>query len=98
MSDDLRAELLKKAKKAKIDVGDDWTVDDLETALAVKALETEKPAPKGPAPGNVMVRITKAGSGLVADGKGGAYLMDDVVELPLEVAQALELRHYAEIR
>lgn len=105
MSDELRAELLKKAKKAKIEVGDDWSVEDIETALAVKALETEKPepAPKEPAKpavpaGWVMVRITKAGDGKVSDGKGGTYAMDEMVQLPLGVAEALEKRAYAEIR
>lgn len=104
MSDELRAELVKKAKKAKIEVGDDWTVDDLETALAVKALETEKPepAPKPAKPavpaGWVTVRITKAGDGKVSDGKGGNYAMDDMVPFPADVAAALEARHYAEIR
>jgi len=114
MSDDqLRAELLKKAKKAKITVSDEWGVEEIETALGLKALEdeeakaAEKPAeaapepapPAGPPAGYVQVRITKHGDGKVFTGDGHAtYSVDDMPYFPLDVAQALEARAYAEIR
>ena len=44
MSDELRAELAKKAKKAGIKVPDEWGVAEIETALGVKALEDEAAA------------------------------------------------------
>jgi hypothetical protein len=113
MSDDqLRAELLKKAKKAKITVLDEWGVEEIETALGLKALEdeeakaAEKPvepapaAPAGPPAGYVQVRITKHGDGEVFTGApdNATYSVDDMPYFPLDVAQALEARAYAEIR
>lgn len=106
MSDEaLRAELVKKAKKAKINVPDEWGVEEIETALGLKALEDAESAPVAAAPpalpeGSVMVRITKAGQGKVYTGlsDGSTYNMDDMVALPLDIAEALEKRAYAEIR
>jgi hypothetical protein len=114
MSDEqLRAELLKKAKRAKINVPDEWGVEEIETALGLKALEdeeakaAEKPAEAAPVPaaapsapaGYVQVRITKHGHGKVFTGDGHAtYSVDDMPYFPADVAKALEDRAYAEIR
>lgn len=45
----------------------------------------------------VIVRITKTGHDQVHDGEGGRYQWQAEIPLPLEVAQALEGRSYAEI-
>lgn len=53
---------------------------------------------------NVSVRILKAGDGQVSTGKhhprGGdeLYEFGEIVDLPLDIAQALEARHFVEIQ
>lgn len=110
MSDEaLRAELAKKAKKAGIKVEAEWTVEDIETALGVKALEDAETAPPAPEPqpaafvppaGQVKCRVTKAGDGKIFTGREDQsfFAWNDEVWLPPSVAKDLEARYFVEIQ
>lgn len=103
MSDEaLRAELAKKAKKAGIKVTADMTVEDLETAISEAAMLTPEPetAPETTmAAGTVKCRVTKAGDNQVFTGNGNErYKWNDMIVLPLSVAESLEKRFFVEIQ
>lgn len=104
MTDDtaLRAELMKKAKKAKIAVTPDMTVEELEEALVQSAMETPEPetAPETTlAEGTVRCRVTKWGDGQVFTGtRDERYAKDDIIVLPISTAKTLEDRRFVEIQ
>jgi hypothetical protein len=98
----LRAELVKKAKKAGVAVTKDMTIDDLETAIGdavLEAPEVEKVVVTDADTDVVTVRITKHGHGKVFKGNGReTYDMDEMVRLPRSVGLDLESRAFGEIR
>lgn len=104
MTDDaaLRAELVKKAKKAGVKVTADMTVEQIETAISEAAMLTPEPetTPETTmAAGTVKCRVTKAGDGKVFTGNGNeTYKWNDMIVLPLSVAESLETRHFVEIQ
>lgn len=104
MSDDtaLRAELVKKARKAKVAVTPDMTVEELEEALVKAAMEAPEPetAPETTlAEGTVKCRVTKWGDQQIFTGKGDErYAKDDIIVLPISTARSLEDRRFVEIQ
>lgn len=110
---ELKDELIAKLGKLGVKADRRYSVAKLEEMLGNQSLEVPQdeagPAPEPipePAPvvaagapaGHVTVRITKHGAGKVFDGSGGTYPIDAMVTLPLEIAEKLEERAYAEIR
>lgn len=108
MSDDaaLRAELVKKARRAKVPVTSDMTVEDIEEALAKAAIDAAEEAPEPEtAPettleaGTVKCRVTKWGDGEIFTGNGNErFKKDDIIILPIATAKSLEDRRFVEIQ
>lgn len=97
----LRAELVKKAKKAKVAVTPDMTVEDLEKAIGDAAMEAPEPEVTEVTTieaGTVKCRVTKVGDGQIFTGNGNErYSRNDIIVLPIKVAEDLEKRHFVEI-
>lgn len=102
----LRAELVKKAKKAGVKVTADMDASAIEEALAKAALDAIESAPepeKAPETtldaGSVRCRVTKAGDGKVFTGNGDErFAWNDMIVLPRSVAESLEKRYFVEIQ
>lgn len=108
MTDDaaLRAELVKKAKKAGVKVTPEMDAAAIEEAISQAAIAATENAPEPEttpettmAAGSVKCRVTKAGDGKVFTGNGNeTYKWNDMIVLPLSVAESLETRHFVEIQ
>ena len=99
MSDEaLRAELVKKAKKAGVKVTPEMDAAAIEEALALAAIAATESAPEPEttpettmAAGTVKCRVTKAGDGKVFTGNGNeTYKWNDMIVLPLRSLKALK--------
>ncbi len=108
--DELKEELIRRAKLAGLKVSGNMGVAKLEDMIAAKALDDtpakttdENPEPeKQEAPsveGTVRCRVTKKGDGKIHTGREDKprYLWKDEIYLPSDVAESLEERAFVEI-